>query len=194
VAFEQAISITENSYLLLVTDENSSSMHKKEYEKYFEETLEKYNSAIARVVSSYERIKALQEELYQEISVALWKALAKFDHKSSLKTYVLSIAHKRAISHVAKYAREPRSSDVEDLALPDKDCPIQQFEKSQRMNRLLFALREMPMLERQLVTLALEGVSYKDIAEILGITSNLVGVKLNRAKSKLKSLMISAER
>lgn len=194
MAFEQAISITENSYLPLVTDENSSSMHKKEYEKYFEETLEKYNSAIARVVSSYERIKALQEELYQEISVALWKALAKFDHKSSLKTYVLSIAHKRAISHVAKYAREPRSSDVEDLALPDKDCPIQQFEKSQRMNRLLFALREMPMLERQLVTLALEGVSYKDIAEILGITSNLVGVKLNRAKSKLKSLMISAER
>lgn len=189
MAFEQAISITESRYPPLITDENSSSMQKKEYEKYFEETLEKYNSAIARVISSYEIIKALQEELYQEISVALWKALAKFDHKSSLKTYVLSIAHKRAISHVAKYAREPHSSDIGELELPDDSCPAAEFSQAQRMGQLLYALRQLPMLERQLVTLALEGVSYKDIAVILGITSNLVGVKLNRAKSKLKSLM-----
>jgi len=171
-----------------------SAMQKKAYEKQFEETLNQYDAAISRVVSSYEMIKALQEELYQEISVALWKALAKFDHKSSLKTYVLSIAHKRAISHVAKYAREPRSTELNELEIPGSDCLIDQLANNQRMNKLLFALRQLPMVERQLVTLALEGVTYKDIAEILGITTNLVGVKLNRAKSKLKSLMTSTER
>jgi len=168
-------------------------MQKKAYEKEFEETLHRYDAAISRVVSSYEMIKALQEELYQEISIALWKALAKFDNKSSLKTYVLSIAHKRAITHVAKYAREPRSTELNEFELPSNNCPSDQVAINQRMNKLLFALRQLPMLERQLVTLALEGVSYKDIAEILGMTTNLVGVKLNRAKSKLKSLMTPSQ-
>ncbi len=170
-----------------------SAMQKKAYEKQFEETLNRYDAAISRVVSSYEIIRALQEELYQEISVALWKALAKFDNKSSLKTYVLSIAHKRAITHVAKYAREPRSTELNEFEIPTHNCPSNQLANSQRMNKLLFALRQLPMAERQLVTLALEGVSYKDIAEILGITTNLVGVKLNRAKIKLTSLMASTD-
>ena len=145
------------------------------------------------MVSSYEVIKALQEELYQEISVALWKSLAKFDRQSSLKTYILSIAHKRAISHVAKYAKEPRKQDIDQIELEHKDCPSDQLAKSQRMSKLLTALHQLPVFDRQLVALALEGISYKDIAEILGITTNLVGVKLNRAKAKLKTLMASGE-
>lgn len=166
-------------------------MQKKAYENEFEEILNQYDAAISRVVSSYEIIKALQEELYQEISVALWKALSKFDNKSSLKTYVLSIAHKRAITHVAKYAREPRSTELNEFEIPTYHCPSEQVAQNQRTSKLLCALRQLSMVERQLVTLALEGVSYKDIAEILGMTTNLVGVKLNRAKSKLKSLMAS---
>jgi len=170
-----------------------SLVDRPEYEKFFEEALEEHNSAILRVVSSYENIKSLQEELYQEISVALWKALAKFDQKSSLKTYILSIAHKRAISHVAKYAKEPRSKEINELDVPREDCPSETLAKQQRVNKLLSALAQMSMVERQLVTLALEGISYIDISEILGITTNLVGVKLNRAKSKLKAIMAVSE-
>lgn len=163
-----------------------------DYEQFFEDTLNEYEGSISRVIASYERIKALQEELYQEISVALWKALAKFDNQSSLKTYVLSIAHKRSITHVAKHAREPRTTDVSELEIPSDHCPSEQLDQSQRMDRLLNAMHQLPMVEKQLVSLALEGTSYKDIAVILGMTTNLVGVKLNRAKGKLKSLMANA--
>jgi len=166
---------------------------KQDYEIYFRETLAEYGSAIARVVSSYEMIKALQEELYQEISIALWKALTKFDHESSLKTYILSIAHKRAISHVAKYAKEPRTSDIADFELHGKDSPVEKIQQNQRVNSLLSAVAKLSLMDRQLVTLALEGVSYKEIADILGVTTNLVGVKLNRAKNKLKTLMVEGE-
>jgi RNA polymerase sigma-70 factor, ECF subfamily len=162
------------------------------YQQFFEDALAEHHSAIGRVVSSYERVRALQEELYQEISVALWKALANFDHRSSLKTYILGIAHKRAISHVAKYAREPYTSDIETMEIKGNACPSEQLAQSQRMNRLLASLHQLSMMDRQLVALALEGVKYKDIAEILGITTNLVGVKLNRAKHKLKELMTLA--
>ena len=175
------------------TIKKMSREERNQYELYFEETLTEFHPAIARVVSSYEVIKALQEELYQEISVALWKSLSRFDHQSSLKTYVLSIAHKRAISHVAKHAKEPRKQDVDKVELVFKNCPSDQLVKSQRMSKLLSAMHQLPVFERQLIALALEGLSYKDIGKILGITTNLVGVKLNRSKIKLKTLIASGE-
>lgn len=163
-----------------------------EYDGYFEKVLTEHHAMISRVVSTYEMKKALQEELYQEISVALWKALAKFDRQSSLKTYILSIAHKRSVSHVAKHVREPASVDIADHEFSGADCPSEKVKSNQQMSRLMNALMHLPIVDRQLVTLALEGVSYKDISEILGLSVSNVGVKLNRAKQKLNE-MLSAE-
>ena len=166
-----------------------SQVERKNYDKYFEEVLNQHHAAISRVVSTYEMHRPLQEELYQEISVALWKALARFDSQSSLKTYILSIAHKRAVSHVAKHVKEPYTAEISEYEIRGDDCPSENMGKTQRMEKLLKAIRRLPMLDRQLVTLALEGVSYKDIASILGITVSNVGVKLNRAKSKLNQIL-----
>jgi len=162
---------------------------RKAYDAFFERTLTEYHPMLARVISSYERIPALQEELYQEISVALWKALSRFDNQSSLKTYILSIAHKRAVSHVAKHVKEPYSVEVEDTHLGSDDCPSELMSKNQKMNRLVRALRSIPMADRQLVTLALEGLSYKEIAGILGLSVTNTGAKLNRAKTKLNQIL-----
>jgi RNA polymerase sigma factor (sigma-70 family) len=159
------------------------------YEHQFEKTLSEYHPMLARLISSYEYIPALQEELYQEISVALWKALAKFDQKSSLKTYILSIAHKRAVSHVAKHVKQPFSIAVEEKHLGHADCPSQSMLEQEKMKGLMSALRSFNLVDRQLITLALEGLSYKDIAEVLGLTVTHVGVKLNRAKTKLNLLL-----
>ena len=159
------------------------------YDAFFERTLTEYHPMISRVVSSYERIPALQEELYQEISMALWKSLARFDNQSSLKTYILSIAHKRSVSHVAKHVKEPHSVEVEENHLGKANCPSIEMANNQKMNRLLIALQTFPMIDKQLVTLALEGLSYKEIASILGISVTNVGAKLNRAKAKLNLLL-----
>lgn len=169
-----------------------SSSERKAYDQFFEQTLSDYHGMISRVVSSYERNRPLQEELYQEISVALWKALAKFDNQSSLKTYILSIAHKRAVSHVAKHVKEPHSVEISDYEFSGDDCPSENMSKKQRMQKLVNAMYQLSMADRQLVTLALEGLSYKEISAILGITVSNVGVKLNRAKLKLNQIL-SAE-
>lgn len=166
-----------------------SRKERREYDRFFEATLSEHHGVISRVVSSYERNRSLQEELYQEISVALWKALARFDQQSSLKTYILSIAHKRAVSHVAKHVKEPNSVEISELELPGKDCPSEAMNQSQRMARLMAAIYQLALGDRQLITLALEGLSYKEISHILGISVNNVGVKLNRAKAKLNQLL-----
>jgi RNA polymerase sigma factor (sigma-70 family) len=159
------------------------------YDAFFERTLTEYHPMISRVVSSYERIPALQEELYQEISMALWKSLSRFDNQSSLKTYILSIAHKRSVSHVAKHVKEPHSVEVEENHLGEDSCPSVAMANRQKMNNLIVALQSFPLIDKQLVTLALEGLSYKEIASILGLSVTNVGAKLNRAKTKLNQLL-----
>ncbi|MGX5173134.1 RNA polymerase sigma factor [Aliikangiella sp. IMCC44653] len=166
---------------------------RREQELLFEETLNQYHPMISRVVSSYERNKALQEELYQEISMALWKALAQFNQQSALKTYVLSICHKRAVSHVAKYAKEPFQVEIEDFDFVGEDCPSEKMSKNQKMQKLVRAIHCLGMSDRQLVTLSLEGLSYKETAEILGISVSNVGAKLNRAKQKLNQILSQGE-
>nr|WP_256435656.1 sigma-70 family RNA polymerase sigma factor [Aliikangiella sp. G2MR2-5] len=170
-----------------------SAKDAKAYEAYFEEVLEAHRGMLARVVSSYEAKKPLQEELFQEISMALWRALPKFDRQSSIKTYILSIAHKRAVSHVAKHVKEPISIELEENSVPVHQCPSEKLTSEQRVEGLMRALHSLPMVDRQLVTLALEGVSYKDIAEVLGISGSNVGVKLNRAKQKLNEIMSAGD-
>lgn len=167
---------------------------RQDYNQFFEKTLNDYHSMISRVVSSYERSRSLQEELYQEISVALWKALAKFENQSSLKTYVLSIAHKRAISHVAKCVKEPDAVEIDELGLTGTGCPSETMQNNQRMNNLIAGIRRLSVTDRQLVTLALEGLSYKEISQILGISVSNVGAKLNRAKVKLAALLDKGDR
>ncbi len=164
-----------------------------EQECLFNEAWQTHKAAIARVVQSYEAIPAMQEELQQDIAFAIWRSLPRFNHQSSLKTYLLSIAHNRAISHVAKHAREARTTSSDDVVLKGSDCPSSNLEANRQQNRLIAGLQQLPIAQRQIVGLALEGLSYEEIAEILGITVNNVGVRLNRAKKALKETVESLE-
>jgi RNA polymerase sigma-70 factor (ECF subfamily) len=174
----------ENTLFALGFRKNRISM--SEQEQLFNEVWHSHRAAIARVVQSYEAIPALQEELQQDIAFAIWRSLPRFNHQSSLKTYVLSIAHNRAISHVAKHAREARTTSSDDVVLSGSDCPASNLEDARQQNRLIRGMQQLPLAQRQIVSLALEGLSYEEIAEILGITVNNVGVRLNRAKKALK--------
>ncbi len=157
-----------------------------EQERLFNEAWNQHKGAIARVVQSYEAIPALQEELQQDIAFAVWRSLPRFNHQSSLKTYILSIAHNRSISHVAKYVREGKSTSSDDVVLTSTHCPANELENLRQENRLMRGMHQLPVAQRQIVGLALEGLSYEEISEILGITVNNVGVRLNRAKKALK--------
>ncbi len=177
------------SYLWTITSWPLQTM--KSIDQEFKQAWQAYKPAIARVVQSYEAIPALQEELIQDIAFAVWRSLERFNHQSSLKTYILSIAHNRSISHVAKHVKEGRSTSTEDVELVGGFCPENSVVTERRENQLLQALQQLPIAQRQIVTLALEGCSYDDIATVLGITVNNVGVRLNRAKKSLKDIIES---
>lgn len=154
----------------------------------FEQVFREYGALLSRVASSYEANEALQQELLQEIAVAVWQAMSRFKGNSSVKTYVLKVAHNRAVSHVASQVRHPRTEEYVEENSPASEgqwSPETSVEQQKSLERLLSAVRELPLPGRQVLTLSLEGLSYDEIAEVCGLTTNHVGVLLKRAKTAI---------
>lgn len=145
--------------------------------------------ALARVVASYERDRALRDDLLQEVFMAVISSLPRLAQPEKLKSFVLRIAHNRCLSHVTRRMRERTHQE------PLEDCAAEEpgheeaLIEAERGERLLQAVRRLALPYRQVMTLILEDMSYEDIAETLGISITNVGVRVNRAKQQLKELL-----
>ena len=159
----------------------------------FESVLTTYGGILSRVAATYEANRDLQQELLQEICLAVWQGLSRYESKSSLKTYILRIAHNRAVTHVNKQVKEPIQAewDNETESQMITEQVINSAEKnlqSQRdTSRLMTCIRALPLVQKQIMTLSMEGMSYQEIAEISGLTPSNVGVVIARTKQQLKS-------
>jgi RNA polymerase sigma-70 factor (ECF subfamily) len=155
----------------------------------FNLVVSEHGPLIRRIARSYEANGALVDEIVQDIYLALWEALPRFRGDAELRTFVVRVAHNRAITHVAKEARRPRSVELDD-ALPDPaTTPHQAVEHDEARGRLERAVAQLPLGQRLVVTLALEGFSPEEIAGVLGIGISAASVRLHRAKASLQQLL-----
>ncbi|HEX9955436.1 MAG TPA: sigma-70 family RNA polymerase sigma factor [Allosphingosinicella sp.] len=155
----------------------------------FEEVSASCTGLISRIALSYEADPALRRELIQDILLALWIALDNFRGEASLKTFAASIAQKRCISHVTKRAREPRQVELPPDLISASPPPDEIVLRNDQKKRLVESIQLLPIPQREAIVLAFEGFSYGEMAEILGITSNAVMLRCQRAKTALKSIM-----
>lgn len=163
-------------------------------QKDFRQILSEHQALLSRVASSYEANESVRQELLQEIALAVWQGLERFNGDASLKTYILKIAHNRAVTHVSKEVknRDIALSDDENInstAGNIDDEPEYIAAKSKQISSLLDAIRTLPVTMRQVMTLTLEGLSYQEIADVCGLNKNHVGVLLQRAKTTLQQRM-----
>src|SRR5688572_3851732 len=85
--------------------------------------LHEHDRALRRLAASYERDPGRQQDLVQDIWLAVWQALPRFRGESSERTFIFRIAHNRAISHI-DYSQRRRSEPLENdapLASPEPD-------------------------------------------------------------------------
>ena len=155
----------------------------------FAGVLEAYGPMLRRLASAFERDPAAREDLLQEVLVALWRALPHFRGECSERTFVLRVAHNRALTHA--FRRPPRAAALDDaMEIADpRPTPEHAASTAQRRERLLAALHRLPLATRQILTLSLEGLSGGEIADLLGITENNANVRLSRARRALKDEM-----
>jgi RNA polymerase sigma-70 factor (ECF subfamily) len=152
----------------------------------FERVVGEHGPLIRRIARSYEMNRALVDEIVQDIYLALWQALPTFRGESELKTFVVKVAHNRAITHVTRESRRPRSTELDD-GIPDPaTAPEEAAEHDEARGRLERAVAKLPLGQRLVVTLALEGFSPTEIAAVLGIGVSAASVRLHRAKAALQ--------
>lgn len=147
-----------------------------------------FGPALARVAGSYEADRALQEDLLQEIMLAVHRALPSLKDEERLAPFVFRIAHNRSVTHVIQQAAR-RKVGAHDAVAEETETPEESLLSTERSHRLAVAVRRLPLPYRQVITLVLEDLSYAEIAEALGLSLSNVGVRVNRAKSQLKAML-----
>lgn len=176
--------------------------------KQFEHILVEYGPLLSRVAATYEANESLRQELYQDICMAVWQALQAFKGESSIKTYLLRVAHNRCVTHVSKAVNsvntqsfdeqnDQASNNDNDALSPSintssntyNNSVEQSLIQSMQVEALLSAVRKLKLPARQVVTLSLEGLSYQEIAEVTGLSSSNVGAIINRSKKELQRQM-----
>jgi RNA polymerase sigma-70 factor (ECF subfamily) len=145
-----------------------------------------FGPALDRLARGYEADPDLRRDLRQEIHTELWRSLARFDGRCSLRTWVYRVAHNTAASHVLKYKAKHRLVGLDELdAVSDGDDPERTLVDRDARQRLLALVQALKPADRQLTLLYLEDFDAAAISEITGLSTGAIAVKIHRIKAAL---------
>jgi RNA polymerase sigma-70 factor, ECF subfamily len=159
----------------------------------FLELVTENRNRILRVCRVYAWNSADQDDLYQEILFQVWRGLPALKEKQFANTWLYRVAINTAISFARK--RASGTDRVIHFEQADLEHTIDSRQAKQeyaddRIADLYTAIYKLNPLEKALITLFLEDLTYEQIAEATSISANHVGVMLHRAKKKLSCLMM----
>jgi len=172
-----------------------ASLERATLEQHFERILAANGPALSRLAASYTNTLSDRDDLLQEIGFAIWQALPQFRGECSERTFAFRIAHNRGITHLTRARSQAGGSisgsiDEEEMEVHDPaPGPESDLAQRQRAGKLRQAVHRLPVAYRQVVMLTLEGLGYKEISDVLGISESNVGVRLNRARQLLHDLL-----
>ena len=152
-------------------------------DKVFIDIIKQYEKVIYKVCSFYASSEHPISDLYQDVVYMLWRNFSKFRNECSISTWIYRVALNTCISGIRNTKRIPDSvlsEYLDNILFESENADVDDIRE---MYRLIYQLKE---LDRAMVLLYLEGHSYKEIADITGLTLTNVATKLNRIKEKLK--------
>ena len=153
--------------------------------------LETHGSALRRLAGCYTDHGADREDLFQEIALALWLGLPRFRGESSERTWLYRVAHNVAITFVARARRkaaveepDPEAAAVVPAAENAEEAAI----RRERAERLRWAIRMLPVVDRQIIQMHLEGLSHAEIETVTGLSQGNIAVRLSRIRQRLREM------
>ena len=146
----------------------------------FETIYKTYWQKIFRLCMGYANDTDLAKDLAQETFIKVWKQLPKFRNESSIGTWIFRIASNTCLRQIQKDKKMPKS----ELPLEIKD-EILDTNIEKDIQLLYQYISELQEVERIIISLELEDMNQKEIAEIVGLSEGNVRVKIHRIKEKL---------
>ena len=160
----------------------------KDLESKFLSDFEKNQNIVHKICRIYTTNKHAHDDLFQEITIQLWKNYTKFRGESKFSTWMYRVALNTAISLYRKSTRTIKTQDISEIAFKIKSNDYDDTQEKQ-LQSLYKAIHQLNDIDKALIFLYLEDKPYKEISETLGISSVNARVKMNRAKEKLKNIL-----
>ncbi len=157
-------------------------------EKNFLNDFEKNQNIVHKICRIYTSNQDEHNDLFQEITIQIWKNYSKFRGESKFSTWMYRVSLNTAISLYRKSSRRIKTQDFSDVSFKIKSVDYDDT-KDVQLKTLYNGIRELNDIDKALIFLYLEDKPYKEIAETLGITEVNARVKMNRTKEKLKKIL-----
>ncbi len=159
------------------------------HEQRFLALVRENDGRLRHICRVYARDVEARKDLYQEIMFQLWRSLPSFAGASSIDTWVYRVALNTALTHVRRrsvHVETPLDQDhVEAADLASLDAADDTPDLGEQSERLYAAIDRLGDVDRMLVTMYLDDQSYREMAEVIGISESHVGVKLHRIRKAL---------
>jgi RNA polymerase sigma-70 factor (ECF subfamily) len=153
----------------------------------FMELVNQYRGVVHRVCRTYAAGAEDREELVQETVFQLWRAFPSYRREAAPITWIYRIALNTAITALRRRTRRPAHVSLE--AATDLPAPLPSASGEGQVDLLYRAIHRLGEVERALVMCYLDGLSYKQIGEVLGLSETNVGARLSRTRSRLQELV-----
>ena len=155
-----------------------------DYKGQFTELVETYANAIRRLCTAYAANSADREDLFQDIFLAVWRALPGFRGDASMRTWLYRIAHNVALTwRTRDRRRQSRESPLDENADAGTHMDLRRI-------ALKRAIAAMSPGDRTLTLLWLEGLSAAEIEDVTGVKSATVAVRLSRIRKHLEPVEV----
>lgn len=152
-------------------------------EKEFLSQIKEHQNIIYKLVNLYANSEEDKKDLYQEIVLQAWKSFGSYRGDAKFSTWLYRLCLNTIFTIKRKINR------VEYTDTTKFEQTYYTTSGNDEVDRLYKAIRTLPETERALISLHLDGYDNKEVGELLGITPNLVGVKLHRIKQQLATLL-----
>ncbi len=146
----------------------------------FIEQIQQHAGIIHKVISLYIDVAEDRKDLYQEVLLQAWKAYPRFRGDSQFSTWLYKITLNTTLTFRKKSERGGKPFDYK-----ESDAITDNRLAKDNKDWLFQAIRKLPEAERMIITLHLEGYNNAEIAEVTGMSTNHINVKLHRIKKKL---------
>jgi RNA polymerase sigma-70 factor (ECF subfamily) len=159
-----------------------------ERETIFRRWLDAHPGLILKIVRGCAATPHDQDDLFQDVLLQIWSSIPAFRGEAKETTWIYRVAFNTALAWrrgeqrrrvknetFLKFDTSPQSQPSHADARPEQEIVTQ----------LYAAIRELPKVDASLALMHLDGLSYQEMADVLGISENYVGVKLNRIRKQL---------
>ena len=157
-------------------------------EQSFVQQLQENQNIIHKICRLYTSGDDAHKDLFQEITIQLWKAFPQFRGESKFTTWAYRVGLNTAITLYRKKTRTIDTIEF-DSKVHKFDQDEYNYEEEEQIKLMYQAVYQLNDIEKALVFMYLEEKDYEEISQTLGISEVNARVKMNRIKTKLKKIL-----